>query len=569
MGLVRTTFTAQDSDTAVARFKGTSTTNRAYNSDDGRKVFVSNFVANNRVAPYEVMDQLHRSSRITIQTDAQGVKNLTVSLSGKCNYSGGVGSSNAENERYYTGPIYWGVSTSSTSRPSTYNIVNITSSWSGSQYIAAGSFTSTQNDINLVPNTTFYLWIWYNSSSNNASKLIGLGTSGLTLTATGVYGEPGDITADDGYFGDAMSISYASPTSGATYTVKTSTVVESGGNNGTTLYEETLQTTDAASSLSWTPALATYAPKLLNRGSTTCTITVQTYFGTALAGTKQKTITLSFDPADVGPTLATGCFGVAPLNEGAVSGLSGYIQGYSKARASYDSSKVTLQQGATVQEWRVQFGNATEEIVAASTTNKDSAAVTADMTVTCTLVDSRGLTAQQAFSIMIYTYTMPSLNADYYRCAAGSDTQDDNGTRLALLPVVTFSSLNNQNSITFTFKWRIVGSSTWTDKTNDASPALASGTKSFFTSFQDNNYELWMIVTDTLGNTAEWTRSVPSSKHFLTSTTGWDGAAFGKVANYSGELDIGTWDLRCNNIIINNEDLGALLAQIKAALNIS
>ena len=569
MGLTKWTATTSGSnkvysipitDSNVALYSGATGMTTAP-KNDGYQCFVANISVWDG-SNHQTLG-LYRSSRTMLTADAAGVKNMTITLNGFTSRNGTATGS-------WTGPIQYQVTTSST-RP--------TSGWTNftppTSYQESITLTTIAADI--PSNQTRYLWIQYQV---NAGFCWGWGRLGMVLTCSEPYGTPGDVTASDGYFGDAMSISYASATSGATYDVYTTTTVESGGNNGSTQYVEWLQQGGSGSSLNWTPALATYAPKLLNRSSTTCTITVNTYFGGALAGTKQKTITLSFDPADVGPTLATGCFGCEAVNPWVSQQITGYVQNYSKVQANFDISKVTLPayggSSADVKEWRVKFGTAQEVTVAKTTSSYQSDTVTGSLTVTCTLVDSRGLTASTDISVTVMQYAPPVFEAGtlYYRCADSSDTEDDNGHRLVIKPVVSFSSLNNQNSITLAFYWRIVNTPSWTNKTNDASPSLANNTKSFFTSFSDNNYELLLTVKDTLQtitqqNAIEWKRSVPSSLHFLTSTTGWDGAAFGKVANYSGELDIGTWDLRCNNIIINNEDLGALLAQIKAALNIS
>ena len=369
-------------------------------------------------------------------------------------------------------------------------------------------------------------------------------------------------------------------------------MVETGGNVGNTMYDEILQTNDSASSLNWTPKISTYAGRLLNRGSTNCTIEVITYFGGQVAGSRQKTITLSFDPATSSPTLATGAFSCSYVNNGAIQGKDGYIQNYSLVRATFDHTKVTWWENATFKEWRVKFGTTATEIVSPQTiTFRDSSAIQEDMTVTCTLVDSRGFTATYTENISMLPYVPPAIKdtTEYYRCAAGSDSKSDTGTRLALKPDITYSLLewnsSPQNSLTFVFKWKYASANTWTTMYDSSvvpaikhmNPDLANNTKSWNYPvadypFEDRSYDLWLTATDTLGNTSEWKRSVPSSKHFLTSTTDWDGAAFGKVAEYADTLDIGDWDLICGNVMLKvngqTENLSALLAQIKAALNL-
>ena len=246
--------------------------------------------------------------RFQLKTDASGCASLSFSCSDTRNYNSSGGT------------IYWKVMTSAGTDTSGMTQC----SWNGSSQTWSGSLS-----VRLLPNTTFYV-LFYSQAymGNNGQQL----TGNIYFSSSGTYGSPGEITANNANFDAPVTMSYASATSGGTYTVK----VKVG-----TSTQETLQTNSSTTSRTWTPSLATYASQYPNQASVSCVITVDTYFAGALSGTKTKTITLSFTAAQAGPS-TNNAFSIAPYNADAVAGLTGYIQGYSKIRASFAAANVTL-----------------------------------------------------------------------------------------------------------------------------------------------------------------------------------------------------------------------------------
>lgn len=415
---------------------------------------------------------------------------------------------------------------------------NFPTSWttmtkSGSTYSVSG--------VSMLPNTTYYLWVRSNDSTNGHNA-----GSSVTITGSGTYGSPGNITANNTNFDSPINMSYGSSTSGGTYTVKVKVGTSS---------EVTLQTQSSTSSRSWTPALSTYGSSYPNQSSVSCVITVDTYFGGVLSGTKTKTVTISFTAAQAGPSTSS-AFSIAPYNTGAVSGMTGYIQNKSQVRANFNASNVTTQYGATIAKWSVKFGTAAAVDVNAGTTSKDSGStISAVTTVVCTVTDTRGYTASETLETTIIPYENPALTATIKRTDSNG-TEDDAGTYLRVDVAGWYSDIGGQNSQTTVVRRKLASASTFgTDVEIDNGSTTQSGTRNLYSAanflvsgMTDAVYNVEVEITDALGNKATITATVESQQWALHIRNKGAGAAFGKAAERDSELDIGDWKLTCGAI---------------------
>lgn len=465
----------------------------------------------------------------TIKTDASGCSSLSFTCT------------NAE--RDLPNKIYWKVSASKS-----------LDTGSMTECTFSNNSLSGSLSVKLLPNTTYYV-LFYASQSGNYCSACMYGT--LTINGSGTYGSPGDITANNTNFDSPINMSYASATSGGTYTVKVKVGTSS---------EVTLQTKSSTSSRSWTPLLSTYGSSYPNQSSVSCVITVQTYFGDTLAGTKTKTVTISFTAAQAGPSTSN-AFSIAPQNESVVSGMTGYIQGYSKIRASFNSSNVTLKYGASVSKWTVKFGSASAVDVAAGTTTKDSSStISAVTTVVCTVTDSRGFTASETYETTITPYENPALTATIKRTDSNGD-EDDAGTYLRIDLAGWYSDIDGQNTQASVVRRKLASASSYdSDIAITTGSTTLSDTRKLYSvanflvsGMTDAVYNVQVEITDALGNKAVSTAVVESQHwaiHFRNKGTG---AAMGKAAERDSELDIGTWTLTCGDVVLNGTSLKTLL----------
>lgn len=457
----------------------------------------------------------------TIKTDAAGCSTLQFTCD-----AAREGSSNPPQ-------VFWKIQTSKSLDTSGMT----EASYNGSTW--SGTISSTK----MLPNTTYYIHFYSTSGSDAAHANSMHGT--MTITGTGTYGEPGNITANNCNFDSPINMSYSSASPGGTYTVK----VKVGSSA-----EVTLQTKGSASSRSWTPSLSTYGSSYPNQKTVNCLITVETWFGNTKSGERTKTVTISFTAAQAAPTTSH-AFSIAPKNDSPVSGMSGYIKGYSKIRASFASGNVTRKYGATISKWTVKFGSAAAVDVAAGTSTKDSGAISANTTVTCTVTDSRGFTASETYTATITPYQKPTLEASAFRCNSEGTAAED-GTYVCVACSTVYADVASQNSMTVKAYTKLRSASAWgqpvtitggtttqtgTNKTYSKSGVLISG-------LTDAVWDVKVEATDALGNKAEIVIVIASQAWALHIRNGGSGAAFGKAAERDNELDIGSWKITCGGV---------------------
>ena len=279
------------------------------------------------------------------------------------------------------------------------------------------------------------------------------------------------------------------------------------------------------------------AAQIPDSPSGTGTLTCRTYNGGTLVGTKTVTFTATV-PQSMKPALTNGWATVSYDNSGTkASGIAAWVQGYSKAKAVFNGSKVTCKQGASIAKYAVTYlGKTVEESPYRTETISTTSA-----TVRCTVTDSRGLTAWEDFNIALLEYAPPALvGADLFR-SDGEGTAADGGAHIAGLATAKFSSIGGRNTATIKGYWKSVGGSYGEGVT------LPSGAVGLVTGdveiAADRSYTAKIVVTDSLGNSAEFEENIPTEQVAFHLKEGGKGAAFGKAAEQDELLDV-AWDAR-------------------------
>ena len=267
------------------------------------------------------------------------------------------------------------------------------------------------------------------------------------------------------------------------------------------------------------------------------TLTCETYSGSTLIGTKTVTFTATV-PQSMKPALTNGWAAVSYDNSGTkASGIAAWVQGYSKAKAVFNGSKVTCKQGASIAKYAVTYlGKTVEESPYRTETISNTSA-----TVRCTVTDSRGLTAWEDYSIALLEYAPPALvGADLFR-SDGEGTAADGGVHIAGVARARYSELGGLNSVTLKGYWKSVGGS------YGAGETLTVGTVGLVTGnveiSADRSYIALLVLTDSLGNSARYEENIPTEKVAFHLKEGGKGAAFGKAAEQDELLDV-AWDAR-------------------------
>lgn len=269
------------------------------------------------------------------------------------------------------------------------------------------------------------------------------------------------------------------------------------------------------------------------------TVSIQTYNsgGTAVGSAVTRSLTVTAD-ADMKPSVSAGWASLAPYNTGAVSGITGYVKGYSQAEATFDSTKIDMTDavGASIASYSVTCQGETDSAPPYLTPLLASTSVS----VVCTVTDSRGRTASESFTLTVMDYADPSTTGqEVFRCNA-LGVADEDGTYLSVKATAIFSSLNSQNVCALTAAYKASGGSYGT-ATN-----LTSGTASLLSPVSaDTSYTVKITATDTLGNSAVYYATVPTRKWAMKFRSNGRGVAFGKAAETNDLFEVTPdWDVK-------------------------
>lgn len=271
----------------------------------------------------------------------------------------------------------------------------------------------------------------------------------------------------------------------------------------------------------------------------TGTLTCVTYSGSTLIGSKTIAFTASV-PGSMKPALTPGWATVTYDNSGTkASAIRAWVQGYSKARAEFDDSRITCKQGASIRGYSITYlGKTVSESPYRTETIGGTAA-----TVRCTVTDSRGLSAYEDFEIAIHPYAPPAITGARLYRADGDGAASDSGTHIAGRATANYSSIGGENAAAIRGYWKAVGGS------YGSGEALSSGVTGIISGSAvisaDRSYVAKLVITDSLGNTAEFEDSIPTERVAFHLKEGGNGAAFGKAAETEYVLELAEdWELK-------------------------
>ena len=401
--------------------------------------------------------------------------------------------------------------------------------------------------VTLSPNTVYYLWLFCESGHSGLYQSERYNyDDGLTVTLSGSYGAPAEPSANNGTFGKEIGVTLAGGSAGAKYTV---TVACAG-------QTETLATKAGGTSYTWTPAVATYAPLLPSANSATARITVDTYYADTKVGMRTKDITVSFAANSLAPKCASGWAGAAPRNEGAAQSFTGWVQGYSKARVTFDAGKITPQYGAAIAGYAVSFGGVTVTQAPYDT----GVLPETSATITVSVTDSRGQTTSGTLTVSLLPYARPTLTLlAVFRCDSAG-TADEDGAYIACRASPVFSALGGENACTLKASVRALSGSFGQAQTLTAGVTARLGPFS-----PDTAYEVKLVAEDRLGNTAEALRRLATRRWAMKFRPNGNGVAFGKAAEVDAALELSSgWalilrDASGNAVSLDHDKLTRLL----------
>ena len=387
---------------------------------------------------------------------------------------------------------------------------------SSTHYLSSGGTVN----VTLQPNTSYYLWIYPDTTAYSRWQI-----GGVSVTLGGSYGNPTIPAAGDGHFGESIGITLSGGSAGAAYTVSVACA-------GRT---ETLQTRGSATVLTWTPAVAVYAPLLPNAASARATITVQTWYGSYLAGSRSVGVTLRFRAEDVGPTLSEGWYDHTPYNTGAAAAIARYIDGVSRAEFSFHAQSVSTKYGAAIAGYTVSCrGNSAAE------SPWRTPVLNGETAVTVTVRDSRGFSASETLTITPLSYAAPTLaDVTVFRCDANGTAVED-GQYCSVTASAVFSALAGDNSVSILRSHRVLSGNFGAETVQpDGTTVIVPGLD------PDLNYELKLEIRDEVGGSGVILRQIPGRHWAMKFHPAGTGVGFGMAPQGTLRLEIPeSWEIR-------------------------
>ena len=374
--------------------------------------------------------------------------------------------------------------------------------------------------VQLLPNTTYYLWIYPTTASYNRWAI-----GSITVTLSGVYGTPTTVTCTNpSTFGSTSTITLSRSQATALHTVTVTCL----GRTETLLEQGTTYPT-----LTWTPAIATYAPLLTTGLTTTATITVETFYNGYSVGSRSTTVTVQLNAEDVQPAITM-----------AVSDPTGYAATYGAYVESKSKIRVALtptyQYGATGASVSISANGAAYSV---NPTVTDEIAAEDNTAVSGSVTDSRGVSSAAAQqTITILAYSAPQIGSFVLHRCLQDGTLDDQGAYMRIDYDVAVTALNNHNAKNLSARYKKRSDQNYTTQaitltayTQSGSVVIAADTNS--------TYDVALVLADDF---ATVTIELQLSTAFATMNfkRGGDGIAIGKVAEYSKALELAAgWTL--------------------------
>ena len=394
--------------------------------------------------------------------------------------------------------------------------------------------------LSLLPNSTYYLWIFPQTSAYCLWWI-----DGVTVTTAGEYGAPSTVQAADGVFGEPLVISLSRSLADVTHSLS----VDCAG-----LHTVLLDHSPQYPSVTWEPALADYAPLLPNSASAQALITAESFCNGSSLGTATCSVTLRIPAGALEPALSPGWVTLQPVNEGDAAGFSCLIAGQSRLQAVFDPAKIDAAPllGASITGYELE---AAGETVSAAPWR--SPVLREPEQVRVSLVDSRGLRTVRSFPVSPEPYAPPALSrVRIFRCD-GQGAEDENGTAIGFFAALDYSPLAGENSCSLSAALRPLNGS-FGPETAMTSELLAILTGQD----PDRSCECRITATDGLGRSATALCRLPTRRWAVKFRPDGLGVAFGKAPESVRALELpGDWDIRlgAESLWLRLHPVGSLL----------
>lgn len=415
---------------------------------------------------------------------------------------------------------------------------------SGSQAVASHSKTITHNSDG---SKYVYCSAWYDGTGS------GRKSCDTSRTLTTIPRAASISSASNKTLGEYCSIAWTPKVSSHRYKIKFSL----GSWNYTTGYISPNRTTSYTYTGYQLPIEA-ICRQLPNSTSGTMSATLYTYSNTTQIGSpSSKTFTV-YVPSNIVPSMSSVSIALDNSANATVDSWGIWVQNFSKAVMS---ASATSMYGATIKSFKITGGLSTT-VNSSSLTNYNLGTVTSYGTKSFSVVavDSRGRqsSAMTTSDITIYEYSPPTIDAFVV------SRTENNPSLVSSFPIFNYSTVNGNNHINAFVKYKPKNESAYSTATKEVS----SNTSNIIADLPNNNimfnqllsYNVMLVVTDTIGNSATSTGKIDTVKMFMHWREGGKGIGFGKAAESdSMEVDMPAiffQDIVCKDTISIEDEFG-------------
>lgn len=295
-------------------------------------------------------------------------------------------------------------------------------------------------------------------------------------------------------------------------------------------YSGTICDKSTSTSISWTPPLE-FANGEPNGGSVYISLKIETFNGSTSIGSNTSSITCAI-PTSVVPTVS---FTVGD-SMGYLSTYSDYVQTKSKFQIAITAGGVY---SSTIKSYSTSVDGKTFSDASFTT---DVIKNSGTLTITVTVIDSRGRTATASKTVTVLAYVGPKISSFSVKRCNSSGVSDSSGAYLGLTFSASVTSLNSKNTAAYVVKYKKKTDSSYTSATLSSyagSYSVSNGSYVFAAS-TSSSYDVILEVTDAFSTANKSGEGSPITKLFswLNRGLGW---AFGKVAEIENALDV-AWD---------------------------
>ena len=217
----------------------------------------------------------------------------------------------------------------------------------------------------------------------------------------------------------------------------------------------------------------------------------------------------------------------------AAEGLSVLLKGISRSEVSFDDSKVSCQQGASIKGKRITCQGETVR----SAPYRTGVLLSTNVKVTCTVEDSRGFTVSEDLTLTAYDYSAPNLtDIAVYRCDRNGAAMSA-GTHIWAQAKTAYTEAGGAITCQLKAYWKLGTSGSW-----GAAVSMESGVGKIITGSTDilttKTYKVRLEAVDTLGNSASYEAVVPTDTVAMHIRDGGDGFAVGKYCERAKALEL-------------------------------